>query len=57
MKTMDFTDLIELMEKSILAMKEVSEPKRWRAEKGGKYFIMERAFNVSEEKRGARWLG
>ena len=45
MKTIDFTDLIELMEKSILKMKEVSEPKRWRAEQGETYYYMDDTFN------------
>ena len=48
MKTMDFTDLIELMEKSILKMKEVSEPKRWRAEIGGRYWNATEYFDPIE---------
>jgi hypothetical protein len=46
MKDYDLTKLIELMEFSIKELKAISEPKRWRAEKGERFYFMLADFTI-----------
>jgi hypothetical protein len=48
MKEYDLTKLIELLEFSIKELKAITEPKRWRAEKGGRYWFATEYFNPIE---------
>jgi hypothetical protein len=46
MKTMDLTDLIELMENAIVELKELNEPKKWRAKRGENIFYVNHFLQV-----------
>jgi hypothetical protein len=48
MKTMDLTDLIELMENAIVELKELNKPKKWRAKQGEIFFYVNHFLVVKE---------
>ena len=46
MKEYDLTKVVEFLEKVTQELKAISEPKRWRAEQGCRYFIMSAVFDI-----------